>query len=80
MVEIPGPLQRGSDQSSYGELCYSYVTHVGIYRVSSSDRTPKDIAHKQITDQYTSVLDVVKTLKERNSPRTKPTRPLQAIY
>ena len=50
------------------------------YRVSSSDRTPKDIVHKHITDQYTSIFDVVKTLKEGSSPRPEPTRPLQAIY
>ena len=28
----------------------------------------------------TPVFDVVKTLEEGNSPRPKPTRPLQAIY
>jgi len=41
---------------------------LGIYRVISSDRTPKDTAHKQITDQYISILNVVKILKEGNSP------------
>ena len=35
---------------------------------------------QQITDQYTSIFDVVKTLKEGNSPRPEPTRPLQPIY
>jgi len=56
------------------------LTCVGIYRVSSSDRTPKDTAHNQITDQYTSIFDVVKTLKEGNNPWPKPMRPLQVIY
>ena len=45
---------------------------VGIYKVSSSNKTPKDTAHKQITDQYTSILNMVKTLKEGNSPQPKP--------
>jgi len=36
---------------------------VGIYRVSSSNRVPKDTAHKQITDQYTSIVHVVKPSK-----------------
>ena len=52
------------------------VPFVGIYRVSSSDKTPKDTAHKHITDQYTSILDVVKTLKEGRNPWPEPTRPL----
>jgi len=56
------------------------VCCVGIYRVSSLDRTPKDTAHKQITYQYTSIFDVVKTLKEGNSSWPEPMWPLQAIY
>ena len=53
--------------------------NVGIYRVSSSHRTPKDTAHKQVIDQYTSIVDVVKTLKEGNNAWPEPTWPLQRI-
>jgi len=56
------------------------VNFVGIYKVISSDRTPKDTAYKQMTDQYTNILDMVKTIKEGNSPQLEPTRPLQEIY
>ena len=35
---------------------FRYLHGVRIYRVSSSDRTAKDTAHNQITDQYTSIL------------------------
>jgi len=77
------PAGRGRGLRSWGweNVCFNNSwDYVGIYRVSSSDITPKDTAHKQITDQYTSILDVVKTLKEGNSPRPETTRPLQAIY
>jgi len=44
-------------------------TFVGIYRVSSSDRTPK--GHRSQTDHRSihQYFDVVKTLREGNSPR-----------
>jgi len=47
--------------------------------VISLDWRPKHIVHKHITYQYTSILDVVKILKEGNSPLPKPTQPLQEI-
>jgi len=53
---------------------------VAIYRVNSSHRTPNDTAHKQIIDQYTSIIHMVKTLKEGNNSWPNPTQPLQAIY
>jgi len=36
---------------------------VGIYRVSSSNKTPKDTAHNQITNQYTNILMWLKPSK-----------------
>ena len=65
------------NHSLYGVLNFANIGYpVGIYKVSSSDRTPKDTAHKQITEQNTNILDVVKTLKEGNNPRPEPTQPL----
>ena len=57
-----------------------HVVVVGIYRVSSSDRTPK--GHRSQTDHRSihQYFDVVKTLREGNSPRPAPTWLLQAIY
>ena len=38
--------------------------HVGIYKVSSLDQKPKVIAHKQITNQYTSIITLLKPSKK----------------
>ena len=37
--------------------------HVGIYRVSSVDQEPKVTTHKQITNQYTSIITWLKPSK-----------------
>ena len=48
-------------------IVYIYIvnnpTYVGIYMVSSVDQEPKFTAHKQITNQYTSIITWLKPSK-----------------
>ena len=41
----------------------SFVGFVGMYKVSSLDQEPKVITHKQIINQYTSIITWLKTSK-----------------